>query len=303
MFASMNSVATYSYGFRLLLFSLVFTVAIQCKPPVKTVPRKVQTGLDTALYAAIIMPGDPVPDLRYARFLAEVKVKDRGWALDCLLPEVQRLALDKTRSIGGNLLLVTKHYIPEPDRSRCHRMEAKAYLVDSLPGMEPIVLWSPHRTLQEADLKTTSNTDAIDHFTNFQFRMLGDFYSRVIFRTLTTFEAKSAVYPDFLDKGLALRLARVQFDLTEVYARRYKQLMSEKEVRLENYINSRDAEHQKLIKELQAEQNQLAAEIKDTRSAKEALAKWENNVADQLEALSAFRDDLVIDLNPPKRPK
>ena len=74
----------------------------------------------------IIGIGQKVPD--GAKLLGNVKIGDGGFSTKCSYDVVVADAQKQARSMGGNLLQITKH--KEPDLgSTCHRIQCVVYLI------------------------------------------------------------------------------------------------------------------------------------------------------------------------------
>ncbi|MEZ4918000.1 MAG: hypothetical protein R2792_02750 [Saprospiraceae bacterium] len=281
---------------RLLPVICILILSYACTPPVRTIPRKFKPSYDTAAYAGIIMPTDPQPDLRGGIFLAEIEVKDRGWSLDCKLPEVQFLAREKTRSIGGNLLVVYEHRSPEPGESNCHRLIAKAFRFDSLNGQEATIYWSPARSLNVQDLRNTSQTSLPSQF---QYRLIGDYYNEINIRTITTFE--TAKMHAGSNPNTSARIAQLYFDIAEIYARLFKKEMDAREHKLGVLLKGAPETNKTIQSEFEARLNELNSELSNSNDLGKTLQIWEQDVTDLLQETEKYKGDLIISLKPPKR--
>ena len=282
-------------GFSLLLF------LVACAPPVKTIPRKVQTGLDSTTYVGVVGLDDEAPNFNRARPIARIKVKDRGWSIDCLYPEVLQLAREKAMNLGGNLLLITEHRKPENDRSRCDRIEAEVYRMKDLRGMEAAIFWHPDRRLGEADLRGRGGEAFPPVVCHIRHRLLGDFYNSIQVRTLTTFLSDSTGRADAGNRAWDLRRAQLHFDLAEIQSRLFKEKMAALAPNL--------AEMTKQAKPLiaaaqqaygqQAEALDLA--LQGSANPVQVLDAWEADARRTLAGLQHLAGDQIVRLKPPKK--
>jgi hypothetical protein len=64
-----------------------------------------------------------------AKLLGHVKIGDSGFTLNCAYDVVIAAAQEKAKSMGGNLLQITRHKTPNMWTSSCHRIEGDVYYV------------------------------------------------------------------------------------------------------------------------------------------------------------------------------
>lgn len=282
-------------GFSLLLF------LIACAPPVKTIPRKIQTGLDSTTYVGVVGLNDEAPNFNRARPIARIKVKDRGWSLDCLYPEVLQLAREKAMDIGGNLLLITEHRKPENDRSRCDRIEAEVYRMKDLRGMEAEIFWHPDRRLGEADLRGRGGAAFPPVVCHIRHRLLGDFFNSIQVRTITTFLSDSTGRAAAENNRWDLRRAQLHFDLAEIQSRLFKEKMAA----LAPDLSEMTKQAKPLIAAAQQAGRQQAEaldlSLRGSTNPEQVLDAWEADVRRTLAGLQHLAGDQITRLKPQKK--
>jgi hypothetical protein len=288
------------YRFLLSAFSLLLLL-LSCTPPVKTIPRKVQTGFDSTTYVGVVDMEDIMPNFNRARPFAKVKVKDRGWSLDCLYPEVLQLAREKAMDIGGNMLVITSHRKPENDRSRCDRIQAEVYRVQRLEGMEAKIFWHPDRRLDAADLRGRAGDAFPPVVCRIRHRLLGDFFNTIQVRTITTFLSDSTGRADTKNSAWDVRRAQLHFDMAELQSRIFK----DKIAALAPDLTEMTKQARPLIAEAQnafsQQVDKLDSALRGSANPEQVLSQWESDVHRDLDKLQHRAGDQFINLKPPKK--
>lgn len=286
----------------LILLPAMLWLLISCNPPVRLIPGNVQTGLDSVEYAGVVENARDV-DLRPAKLLAKVKVGDLGLSLDCAYPDVLALGLDKARSIGGNLLVLTEHKRNEV-KSNCHTIRGEIYAYPSLEGVESQIRWHPKRPLMNGDLRgrlPNTNTNSLPPLCcAITCRVGGDYFKEAIIRTETLFRADSAYLPsDSARMDFARRRAQAHFDLAELHARRLKSALVDLGPNLPELTRS----FRPMTAKQQAALREEAAALETELAAgppEAALERWENKISGELAALERFYGEYVVVLKKKK---
>jgi hypothetical protein len=291
---------TIMHRYLLVCFSLSFLFNA-CAPPVKTVPRRVNTGLDSTTYVGVVDLEDRMPNFNRARPIAKIKVKDRGWSLDCLYPEVLQLAREKAMEIGGNMLVITLHRKPEYDRSRCSRIQAEVYRVEDLHGMEARIFWHPDRRLDATDLRGRAGDALPPVVCHIQHRLLGDFFNTIQVRTITTFLSDSTGRADSKNSAWDVRRAQLHFDMAELQSRIFK----EKITALAPDLSEMTKQARPLSAEAQnayrQQADKLNTALRGSANPEQVLDQWEAEVRGDLEKLKHLAGDQFISLKPSKK--
>lgn len=287
----------------LLLFSsALFLLLVACQPPLKTVPRKVKTGLDTLSYTAVLEQEDfaRLPGNFAMRHLAGIRIKDRGWSRDCEYPEVVERARNKAMKLGGNVMVITRHELPDQTGSSCSRISAEVYLAPSLEGLERSIRWDPSRPLLPGDLRGTPKNGATDLPTvkcALKYRLLGDFFNEITFRTQATFLSDETWASGAnLGKSQLLRRAQLHFNLAELSARRFKNELAA----LAPNLSAITGRAKPLMAEQEAAWQQRAAEFdaawRGSNYSEAVLAQWEAKISAELGELVARSGDVTVSL-------
>lgn len=287
----------------IILLPVLLGLLSSCNPPVRLIPGNVKTGLDSVEYAGVVENARDV-DLRPAKLLAKVKVGDLGVSLDCAYPDVLERGLDKARSIGGNLLVLTEHKRNEV-KSNCHTIKGEIYTYPGLEGMESQIRWHPKRPLLNGDLRGKAPKPAGNQLPplhcTISCRVGGDYFKEAIIRTETLFHADSTWLPaDSALMDFARRRAQLHFNLAELHARRLKSALVDLGPNLPELTRQFRPMTAKQQAALREETATLEAELtsgqRDT-----VLERWEHKVEIELVRMDRFYEEYVVDLRKKKR--
>ncbi|MBK6930443.1 MAG: hypothetical protein IPH12_06070 [Saprospirales bacterium] len=285
--------------YRLILIAGFALALLQaCDPPIRLIPSRVKTGLDSVEYTGVVEAATAL-DLRSARFLAKVKVGDLGATLDCRYPDIVAHATGRARPIGGNLLVITEHK-QNTVKSNCHRIKGDIYHVPNLEGMETQIVWHPARPLLPGDLRGKPPAVAAGEwpplYATISCWLAGDFYKSALIRTETLFYADSTFMPaDLGKKSLALRRAQLHFDLAELHARRLKAALAAPGPdlpALSRQHRELTARHQGMLRQ---QAGALDAELSGA-NPDTVLERWENQVKTEMADLKSWFGETAVDL-------
>jgi hypothetical protein len=147
-----------------------------------------------------------------------------------------KIAQNKARTVGGNVVKITKHILP--GFSSCHQIDFSVYKIDDVTPYEKQILWSKTRVLNWEDFKDAPKIslpfycclyiDAYFDFTKFLSNK-GKFVVNPVFNTECSW-----VQPEYKNKN-GLDLANIHFELTELYTIKLRKLFVAKE--LDDFTN------------------------------------------------------------------
>ncbi len=284
--------------FNLLAF-VILLLTVACQPPVKTIPRRVKTGLDSLPYAAVLESRE-AQNLLSNRPLATILVKDRGWSRDCEYPEVVERARNKAKRLGANVLVIVEHTLPDQTGSSCSRIRAEVYRVPSLEGLESQIRWDSSRPLMAGDLRGSAPAGVAGLPVVqcvLKYRLLGDFFNAITVRTQTIFLSDNTWMPaDPGKKSQFLRRAQLHFNLAELAARGFKTRLTA----LAPNLKSMTGQAKSMLAEQQSAAQQRAAtfdtEWMQSGLSEAVLLRWEQQVAAELAASASLFPDKTVSL-------
>ena len=107
--------------------------------------------LDNSESVVVFNEGNEIPDSIPKVKIGDFKIRDGGFSVDCGLETVLKIAQNKARTVGGNVVKITKHILP--GFSSCHQIDFSVYKIDDVTPYEKQILWSKTRVLNWEDFK------------------------------------------------------------------------------------------------------------------------------------------------------
>lgn len=182
-------------------------------------------------YKNVVVIKDTTISIR-GEYIAEIKFAENGFTTNCSYPEVIQDLKEKADKLGANLIVITRHKMPDV-WSSCHRITASAYKVENTRDYENEIEWNRNRKLEWDDFKAEPDSPPmsaqsfcmISYETN-NFTL----FKRVKYFVKTTFiPGNSWVTADGKQSLQLLKHEQAHFDLWEIYARKfYKELIENK---------------------------------------------------------------------------
>jgi len=286
-----------SYTIMLVFNALIFTAVItSCSPKIKAVVNDTETGLTPTDFVVVLQKDDAFD--YYGKEIGIVKSADKGMSVNCTYHEIIGDLVESARQNGANVLRITEH--KEPDQwSSCARITAKIYRVNDPRQYEKEIVWSQDRKLVWSDFKGTSkpvpgqdvaavtncgisvNTNRVTMLKKPVF-----FIKAVFYCNQSWYRKDSTITPAILQHE------QKHFDLCEVYARHLRQQLNSANLNAQNL----NKEANRIFNEVNGDYNKRQALYdKETRHGqdKEAQARWNEVIADELNEMQAFKDEKV----------
>jgi len=192
----------------------------------------VQGQESTALWHnGIVVCGVEDTDKVTGTDLGPVKTRDRAFSGACTYAEVLDRVVDVAKTMGANLVRITRHKYPEI-WNNCHRLEAEAYTVADPDSYVRLIDWSASRKLKVADFKGkpddtyASNVVALTQCGfGVETNKVTMFQSPRYFVFCRFFCHDSWMKLSGRDDPKVLQHEQTHFDLDEVYARKLLQAL------------------------------------------------------------------------------
>lgn len=227
-----------------------------------------------------------LPDSLKTKKLGEFKIRDGGLSVDCGYATVLKIAKDKARSVGGNVIKITRHMLP--GFSTCDQIDFEVYKIADVTPYEKEILWSERRDIKWEDFKDAPKVnlpfysclyiDAYFDFTKF-LSSKGRFVVNPEFNT-----GCSWVQPDYKTKG-GIELVNVHFDLTEIYAVRMRKEFAENGLNdFRNWQKFASEIYKRINKEYETEVYNLYNESAYGANEAELIA-WKFKVSEDLKKI------------------
>ncbi|VAV86303.1 hypothetical protein MNBD_BACTEROID02-1260 [hydrothermal vent metagenome] len=217
-----------------VLLIIVLLVLFGCKSAmnVKSLSElKILPALSDNTSVVVFNEGKKIPDSISKEKLGEFKIRDGGATVDCSLKTVLNIAKSRARSIGGNVVKITRQISPR--FSTCFQIDFEVFKIDNVTPFEKSFLWNSNRELVWEDFKDAPKIslpfyvcayiDAYFDFTKY-------FSKKGKFEVNAEFNAQcSSVQPSERNKN-GLKLANIHFDLTKIYADKIRLAFQKKQL-------------------------------------------------------------------------
>lgn len=116
------------------LVVLLLAGLISCNPTVTTSLMKSYEPLDYRDEVIVLGVKTPAPDR--SEDLGVIKIGDSGFSTNCGFDVVVERAKLEARKVGGNVVKITEHKLPNIMGSSCHRITARILKVDNLENLK-----------------------------------------------------------------------------------------------------------------------------------------------------------------------
>lgn len=166
------------------------------------------------------------PNLSDSLLIGTIATKHNGYTGDCNLRQVKQAAKKEAKLIGGNLIFITKHKLPNALLNPCHRIKGNIYSVPNPEAFEKEILWNPDRKLKVSDFKGPTENRPFVAATNAYFgyeTSVDSAENLVTVEVDTYFDCQTSYFKNGNNQALILNHEQIHFDITEVYARKFIQ--------------------------------------------------------------------------------
>lgn len=267
---------------------LVFVfLMVACSPKVVTTLQQSSLPAVESQESFGVIESDTVSFDR-SKFLGQVQIKDNGLAVNCDYNSVLELAKTEARQMGGNLLKIEEHKFPTMYGSTCHRIKASVYRVSNPNRYEKTILWNKDRKLIVEDFKgsTIQRPFQAATYSSIEYSII-----KRVYRKGFNIEVKSRFFGDQSyfkrseSDSLVLTHEQLHFDITEIYARRFYQILKESNWNLRELREASENAYYDVLKQLALKQDEFDSEV---YSNPDLLSKWQAWVQAELEKTAEF---------------
>jgi hypothetical protein len=279
---------------KILIILSVITL-IGCSPKVTT------SSLNSNLPSRIGMSDEPFAileqdtiDREMHKMIGQVAIKDSGFSKNCAYGTVLEIAKQEALKLGGNCLVITKHKAPDAS-STCHRIDADVFLVDNPKDFENEILWSENRKLEISDFKgaTENKPDMAYTVSGFGHKVFGKRSSPNKYKVVvvTYFNCKDSYFKRSNSDSLLLARQQVHFDITELYARKFLEQVSNESKDLNQFQADQIEMGADLANALLEKREQYNREVQEDSNK---FLEWENWVKKELKKYDKYSDKILI---------
>ena len=217
------------------------------------------------------------PNLGESFLIGTIATKHNGFSGDCNLRQVKRAAEKEAKEIGGNLIFITKHKLPNALLNPCHRIRGNIYSVPNPEVFEKEILWNPNRKLQVRDFKGSTLDKPYVAATNTYFGYSTSVKSEenlVIVEVDTYFDCELSYFKNNKNQSLVLNHEQLHFDITELYARKFIQRLHQEIKNFEDLIKNVERIGNEVNKELLLKQEAYDKAVYGDLSQQSYWDKW-----------------------------
>jgi hypothetical protein len=220
---------------KFLFYSFILaTLIFSCSPKIGSTISNKQPALTGNEYVLVLQKEDSFNNDGIE--IGNIKSGDNGFSSNCTYYEVIDKLKQIARDNGANLIKITEHKSAD-QWSTCDRVKAKIYKVPDFRVHEKEIEWTANRKLTWEDFKGTPKTvsnvnTAAQTYCGFGFQTnrVTMFNKAKIF-TLNSFTTNlSWVRPDQKHRADLLEHEQGHFDLCEVYTRKLRKKLEEKQL-------------------------------------------------------------------------
>ena len=236
------------------------------------------------------------PNLNDSFLIGTITTKHNDYNGDCNLQQVKRAAEKEAKDIGGNLIFVTKHKLPNALFNPCHRIKGRIYSVPNPEAFENEILWSPNRKLKVSDFKGSTLGKPYVAATNTYFGYSTSVKSEenlVMVEVDTYFDCELSYFKNIKNQTLVLNHEQLHFDITELYARKFIQRLHQEIKSFEDLIKNVERIGNEVNKELLLKQE---AYDKAVYSDLSQQTNWDEWTEVGLRALDIYKNKTISKL-------
>ena len=217
------------------------------------------------------------PNLNDSFLIGTITTKHNDYNGDCNLQQVKRAAEKEAKDIGGNLIFLTKHKLPNALFNPCHRIKGRIYSVPNPEAFENEILWSPNRKLKVSDFKGSTLGKPYVAATNTYFGYSTSVKSEenlVMVEVDTYFDCELSYFKNIKNQTLVLNHEQLHFDITELYARKFIQRLHQEIKSFEDLIKNVERIGNEVNKELLLKQEAYDKAVYSDLSQQTYWDKW-----------------------------
>ncbi|RTE53011.1 hypothetical protein EHW67_12570 [Arenibacter aquaticus] len=215
------------------------------------------------------------PNIRDSLMLGTIKTKHNTG--DCNFRQVKHAAKSEAMKIGGNLLVITEHKLPNTLLNPCHRLKGNIYWVSKPEIYEKEILWSSKRKLEIGDFKASTKEKEFIAATNSYFGYTTSIQSKenmVVVEVDTYFDCESSYFKKNQNQAMVLDHEQLHFDITELYARKFVKRLHNEIVNFQDLVKNAERIGDEVNKELQSKQQEYDAAVYKDLSKQSFWNEW-----------------------------
>lgn len=196
--------------------------------------------------------------------------------INCSFDSVRRLAIEKSKSIGGNGVLITSHRYPNR-QSPCHGIDFNVYELSDPSDFKKESQWREGKKLDYSDFKGDFRSKPFNASTLSYIRhyiWAPENTSKPVITVETVFDMYQSFLKADVDIAMALRHEQIHFDITELYARKFTKLLRKKVRSHKDYLEKQEELFKEVQSALFSKQKEYDASVYNHPDRLEEWEKW-----------------------------
>ncbi|MCK0190245.1 hypothetical protein [Arenibacter sp. F20364] len=269
------------------MMALWFVISLtSCGTPriiVKETAKAISNPLPLPNVVFVITKEDP--NLSDSLLIGTIATKHNTFTGDCNLRQVKQASEKEAKEIGGNLLFITKHKLPNKLLNPCHRIRGNIYSVPNPEAFEKEILWNSVRKLKVSDFKGSTENRPFVAATNAYFgysTRIDSEENMVIIEVNTYFDCHSSYFKNGHNHALILNHEQIHFDITEIYARKFIQRLHYEIKNFNDLVKKAELIGDEVNQELQLKQDAYDAAVYSNLSKQSYWDKWTETALKEL---------------------
>ncbi|WP_140485982.1 hypothetical protein [Flavobacterium sp. GSA192] len=273
-----------------ILIILSFIILNSCSPRITPTIISKQNPISDDTYILVLNKDDDFKNDGIQ--IGTIKSTDKGFSTHCSFDEIIEQYKKICRENGANIIKINEHKVPDL-KSSCDRIEATIYKVPNYKIHENTIEWSKERKLTWFDFKRKPASDnyPFGAETSCIFTLKSNTVSLINkpkIKITNSFHCdESWVKTKNLENQSLLEHEQLHFDLSEIYARKLRKIISENKFNSFNLVKESNKlfyEYFDLNKERQILYDKETNHGRDTLEQK----KWKKMIETELKQLDEF---------------
>lgn len=222
-----------------LLIILSFIILNSCSPKITSIILSKQNPISENAYILVLNEDDHFENDGIK--IGTIKSTDKGFSTHCSFDEIIEQFKKICRENGANIIKINEHKIPDL-KSSCDRIEVTLYKVPNYKVHEKQIEWSNERKLTWFDFKRTpaSDNNPFGAETNCVLALKSNsvnLFNKPKIKVINSFYCdESWVKTKNLENQSLLEHEQMHFDLSEIYARKLRKIISESKFNAFNLV-------------------------------------------------------------------
>jgi hypothetical protein len=250
---------------------------------IKETARAPSDPLPSSNVVFVITEDDP--NLSDSLLIGTIATRHNGNKGDCNLRQVKQAAQKEAKAIGGNLMFITKHKLPNALLNPCHRIRGNIYAVPNTEAFQKEILWNPDRKLKVTDFKGSTENRPFVAATNTYFGYATRVDSEenlIIVEVDTYFDCQTSYFKKSPNNSLILNHEQIHFDITEIYARKFIQRLEYEIKSFKDLLKKVERIGDEINQELQLKQDAYDAAVYSDLSQQSHWDEWTETALEEL---------------------